>query len=42
MLEVSSGWPILSLLFGCSWQWVERMADLNLWLLCCCFLVNGM
>ena len=40
--QESSGWPIHSLLFSCSWQWVERMADLNLWLLCCCCLVNGM
>ena len=42
MLIESSGWPILSLLFSCSWQWVEPMADLTLWLLCRCCLANGM
>ena len=33
---------ILSLLFSHSWQWVERMADLDMWLLCCWYLANGM
>ena len=42
MLEKSPGWPILNLLFSHRWQWVERMADLDVWLLCCWGLGNVM